>query len=361
MNTLISDLINKLIGDNDLNAEETFLLLEGLDELGREMLYSAARKLCDKIYGRKVFMRGLVEFSNYCKNDCLYCGIRRSNAGAHRYRLTPETILECCSTGHSMGFRTFVLQSGEDEWWDENRMSALISDMRRSFPDSAITLSIGEKSRKTYQKYFNAGADRYLLRHETADECHYMKIHPSDMSWSRRMKCLNDLREIGFQVGAGCMVGSPFQKTEHLVKDLMFFKKFDPHMVGIGPFLPHSGTPFAKEPAGTVDRTLDMVAITRLLLPKVLLPATTALGTLTPDGREYALNAGANVVMPNLSPKAVRADYAIYDNKISTGEEAAENCAAINDRILHAGYEPEYGRGDHPDYAVPDYRLRSRG
>ena len=359
MNKLIGHLINKLIIENNLNAEETLILLDGLDEQGRAVLYSAAREICDRIYGRKVFMRGLVEFSNYCKNDCLYCGIRRSNAGAHRYRLTPETILGCCRDGYEMGFRTFVLQSGEDEWWDDNRITALVRDMRKKFPDSAITLSVGEKSRETFQKYFDAGADRYLLRHETADECHYMKLHPSDMSWSRRIKCLHDLREIGFQVGAGFMVGSPYQKTEHLVKDLMFLKKFNPHMVGIGPFLPHSETPFAHEAAGTVERTLDMVAITRILLPKVLLPATTALGTLTPDGREYALNAGANVVMPNLSPKAIRADYAIYDNKISTGEEAAENCAAIKDRLKHAGYVPEYGRGDHPDYALRDYGIES--
>ncbi len=353
----MNDILEKLASENTLNTEETLALLNGLNAERRERLYSAAKELRDKIYGRKIFMRGLVEFSNYCINNCLYCGIRRSNEHAHRYRLTPETILECCKTGHALGFRTFVLQSGEDEWWNDDRMTALISSIRTSFPDCAITLSIGEKPRETYQRYYDAGADRYLLRHETADECHYMKLHPSEMSWRRRIECLHNLSEIGFQVGAGFMVGSPFQTKEHLVKDLMFLKELNPHMVGIGPFLPHSETPFAQEAAGTVETTLDMVAITRLLLPKVLLPATTALGTLSPDGREYALNSGANVLMPNLSPQAVRADYAIYDNKISTDQEAGENCAAIEERLDRAGYVPEYGRGDHPDYMVRDYGL----
>lgn len=347
--------LDKLIAEHNLTQQEMHTLIERLDDGMRKTLYGAAGELRDGIYGRRVFMRGLIEFSNYCKNDCLYCGIRRSNQGAHRYRLSPEAILEQCRVGHEMGFRTFVLQSGEDEWWTDDRTVVLIRTIRTAFPDSAITLSIGEKSRETYQKYYDAGADRYLLRHETADDCHYNRLHPSDMRLADRMQALTDLREIGFQVGAGFMVGSPFQTTENLVLDLLFLKKFNPHMVGIGPFLPHSETPFAHEPAGTVERTLDMVAITRLLLPEVLLPATTALGTLDSEGREYALNAGANVVMPNLSPQENRKDYAIYDNKISTGEEAAESRAALEARLKRAGYIPEYGRGDHTTWQERNY------
>lgn len=340
-----------LIAENTLGGEGLSALITGLDDGLRARLYSAAGELRDRIYGRVVYMRGLIEFSNYCKNDCLYCGIRRSVAGARRYRLSRETILERCRIGYDMGFRTFVLQSGEDPGWDDDSVTELVRAIRAGFQDCAITLSIGEKSREAYQKFYDAGADRYLLRHETADPCHYAMLHPEDMKLASRMRCLMDLREIGYQVGAGFMVGSPFQTVNNLVQDLLFLKSFNPHMVGIGPFLPHSETPFAAEKSGTVEQTLDMVAITRLLLPEVLLPATTALGTLDPVGREYALNSGANVVMPNLSPLENRKDYAIYDNKISTGEEAAESRAALEKRLRAAGYIPEYGRGDHKNWS----------
>lgn len=346
----------RLIKRNDLGGEELLSLITDLDDGLRARLYSAAGELRDRIYGRAVFMRGLIEFSNYCKNDCLYCGIRRSVAGARRYRLSRETILERCRIGHDMGFRTFVLQSGEDPGWDDDSVTELVRAIRAGFPDCAITLSIGEKSRGAYQKFYDAGADRYLLRHETADPCHYAMLHPGEMKLESRLRCLMDLRGIGYQVGAGFMVGSPFQTVKNLVQDLLFLKNFKPHMVGIGPFLPHSETPFAAEKSGTVEQTLDMVAITRLLLPDVLLPATTALGTLDPEGREYALNAGANVVMPNLSPMENRKDYAIYDNKVSTGEEAAESRAALEKRLRAAGYVPEYGRGDHRSWSR-EYNL----
>lgn len=344
---IASAAIEKLIVTGDLDGDGLLSIIMGLDESLRARLYFAAGELRDRVYGRKVYMRGLIEFSNYCKKDCLYCGIRRSNTNAHRYRLSPEAILDRCRIGHGMGFRTFVLQSGEDPVWDDSAVVELVRAIRAEFPDSAITLSIGEKTREAYQSFYEAGADRYLLRHETADSCHYAMLHPDAMMLESRMRCLVDLREIGYQVGAGFMVGSPFQTHENLVQDLLFLKNFNPHMVGIGPFLPHSATPFAAEKAGTVEQTLDMVAITRLLLPEVLLPATTALGTLDPEGREYALNAGANVVMPNLSPMENRKDYAIYDNKISTGEEAAESRAALEKRLCAAGYIPEYDRGDH--------------
>lgn len=340
-------LLEKLTAENALNAGELSELVKSLDNALRPRLWAAAGALRDEIYGRRVYMRGLIEFSNYCKNDCLYCGLRRGNAAVRRYRLTPEAVLGCCRLGHGMGFRTFVLQSGEDPWWNDDRMTELIAAVRAAFPDSAITLSLGEKSREAYQRFYDAGADRYLLRHETADAAHYAMLHPPEMKLENRLRCLKDLREIGFQVGAGFMVGSPFQTSENLVQDLLFLKSFAPHMVGIGPFLPQSATPFAAEKAGTVEQTLDMVALTRLLLPYVLLPATTALGTLDPAGREYALDAGANVVMPNLSPVEHRKDYAIYDNKISSGEEAAESRSALEKRLRGAGYEPDYGRGDY--------------
>lgn len=342
-------LLKKLTDEHRLDREGLLFLMKNLDRGLRERLYRVAGQLRDKIYGREVYMRGLIEFSNYCKNDCLYCGIRRNNGSARRYRLSPEAILECCRIGHEMGFRSFVLQSGEDPWWDDDRTVSLIRSVRSAFPDSAITLSMGEKSRQTYEKYYQAGADRYLLRHETVDPRHYAMLHPRDMKHETRIRCLRDLRGIGLQTGAGFMVGSPFQTEENLADDLLFMKAFAPHMVGIGPFLPHSETPFAGEPAGSLRQTIDMVAITRLLLPQALLPATTALGTLDPSGREMALNAGANVVMPNLSPQENRKDYAIYDNKISTGEEAVESRAALETRLSAAGYHPSYTRGDHPE------------
>lgn len=351
MNKTSAAAIEKLIAENDLEHDWLLSLVTGLDRGLRERLYSAAGELRDRIYGRNVYMRGLIEFSNYCKNDCYYCGIRRNNAGVHRYRLSGETIINRCRIGHKMGFRTFVLQGGEDPGWDDDSVTELIKAIRTEFQDSAITLSIGEKSCEAYQKFYDAGADRYLLRHETADPCHYAMLHPEGMMLENRIQCLTNLRKIGYQVGAGFMVGSPFQTQKNLVSDLLFLKKLNPHMVGIGPFLPHSATPFAAEKAGTVEQTLDMVAMTRLLLPDVLLPATTALGTLSPDGREYALNAGANVVMPNLSPMKNRKDYAIYDNKVSTGEEAAESRASLENRLRSAGYVPEYGRGDHVNWS----------
>jgi biotin synthase len=351
------EIAEKLISENNLTEDELLTLIENIGGELRDRLYRAASRERDGVYGRLVFMRGLIEFSNHCKNDCLYCGLRRSNCGVHRYRLTPEQIIECCENGHEMGFRSFVLQSGEDSWYSDDVMCDTVREIRRRFPESAITLSVGEKSLDTYRCYFNAGADRYLLRHETADDKHYSQLHPSGMLLSTRMQCLKDLRSVGFQVGAGFMVGAPYQTARHLAKDLVFLKSFNPHMVGIGPFIPQSATPFAHEKAGTVQQTLDMVALTRLLLPEVLLPATTALGTLDLDGREYALNAGANVVMPNLSPKDTRKDYAIYDNKISTGEEAAETRFALEERLISAGYVPSYSRGDHSSYKQREYRL----
>ncbi len=311
-----------------------------------EYLYEQARNIAIEVYGKRVFKRGLIEFTNYCKNDCYYCGIRRSNSCAERYRLEKETILSCCKTGYELGFRTFVLQGGEDGYFTDERICEIVHTIRTTYPDCAITLSIGEKSKESYQKYFDAGANRYLLRHETANETHYARLHPRELTLKNRKQCLWDLKEIGYQVGCGFMVGSPEQTIETLYEDLCFIKELQPHMVGIGPFIPQQATPFAKEKAGTLEQTLRLLAIIRLLHPHVLLPATTALGTIHEKGRELGILAGANVVMPNLSPTDVREKYKLYDNKICTGDEAAEGDANLRKRMEAIGYELVIDRGD---------------
>lgn len=322
-------------------------LLEGLAPDEEEALYAAAREARERVYGREVYLRGLIEFTNYCKNDCYYCGIRRSNRRAERYRLTAEEILDCCRRGYALGFRTFVLQGGEDPYFTDERICALVRAIRREHPDCAVTLSIGEKERESYKAYFAAGAERYLLRHETADFAHYRALHPPELSARHRQNCLYVLKDIGFQVGCGMMVGSPGQTAEHLLADLRFMEALQPHMIGIGPFIPHRDTPFRDEPAGTLAETLHLLAILRLMFPHVLLPATTALGTIHPLGREKGLLAGANVVMPNLSPAAVRGKYLLYDGKICTGDEAAECRRCMERRIESVGYHVAVSRGDY--------------
>ncbi len=320
-------------------------LLTTSDPTAIDSLFDEACRLRDETYGRKVFMRGLIEISNHCKNDCLYCGIRRSNT-CHRYRLTKEQILDCCRQGHALGFRTFVLQGGEDGWMTDEVVCDIVSAIRREYPDCAITLSLGERGKESFRRLREAGADRYLLRHETADSDHYSRLHPAEMSFDHRMQCLHDLRELGYQVGCGFMVGSPFQTIDTLKKDIAFIADFRPEMVGIGPFIPADGTPFEHEKAGSVELTLRLLAIIRITLPHVLLPATSALGTMHPKGRELAIRAGANVVMPNLSPQDTRALYSIYNNKLSTGSEAAESAADIRARMKAIGMDVPVDRGD---------------
>ena len=297
-----------------------------------------------------MYIRGLIEISSYCKNDCYYCGIRKSNDKAQRYRLSREEILECCVTGYDLGFRTFVLQGGEDPYFTDERICGIVSEIKEKFPGCAVTLSLGEKSRESYQQYFDAGADRYLLRHETAGADHYKKLHPEDLSQEHRMQCLQDLKEIGYQVGSGFMVGSPYQKTEDLISDLRFLQELQPDMIGIGPFITHQDTPFREFTSGELTLCLRMVAILRHLFPEVLLPATTALGTIHPNGRELGLLAGANVVMPNLSPVGVREKYSLYDNKICTGEEAAECRGCLENRVASAGFQIVVDRGDRKNF-----------
>ena len=343
----MKSIIDKLVLNRDLSDEEFEQLILCEDKESIEYLAAKAREVREKNYGKEVYLRGLIEFTNYCKNDCLYCGIRRSNKNAERYRLTGEQILNCCEIGYKLGFRTFVLQGGEDAYFSDDVLVPLIKEIKEKYPDCALTLSVGEREKDSYQKLFDAGADRYLLRHETADKEHYESLHPAELSFDHRMKCLWDLKEIGFQVGCGMMIGSPNQTVKHLIKDLRFLQDFKPEMVGIGPFIPHHDTPFADRETGSVDITLKLLSIIRIMLPEVLLPATTALGTADGLGREKGILAGANVVMPNLSPTDVRGKYLLYDNKICTGDEAAECIRCMTLRVQKVGYEVVKKRGDH--------------
>lgn len=332
------------------HSELTSLIREHLARPDPELtgpLYAQARRLRQERYGSDVYLRGLIEFTSFCRQDCYYCGLRRGNGKAVRYRLSREEILGCCRLGHDLGLRTFVLQGGEDPGFDREAICSMVDAIKTQYPDSAVTLSIGEQPRESYQAYFDAGADRFLLRHETATAAHFAMLHPPPQTLESRKRCLYTLREIGFQTGAGLMVGSPGQTPEHLAADLLFLGELQPHMVGIGPFLPHGDTPFAGEPAGSLSATLLMLALTRLLLPDVLLPATTALGSLHPGGRELGFQAGANVVMPNLSPADVRGAYNLYDGKLSSGAEAAEGLQLLCTHIREAGFTPSFSRGDH--------------
>lgn len=341
-------LIEKLNNTHSLNKDEALQLIkQGAQH--KNLLFALAQKTAQKSFGRQIFVRGLIEFTNYCKNDCYYCGIRRSNKNAARYRLTQEEILECCNAGYGLGFRTFVLQGGEDYFYSDDDIAAIVRAIKTQHPECAVTLSIGERSRETYALWKKAGADRYLLRHETADCAHYAKLHPAELNAKNRQNCLYTLKELGYQAGAGFMVGSPYQTAENLADDLMFLQKLRPQMIGIGPFIPHHDTPFKNEPAGSVELTLVLLAVLRLLFPHVLLPATTALGTLAPGGRLLGIKAGANVIMPNLSPQNVRGKYLLYDNKLHTGAEAAEALNELQREVASIGYRIVSARGDYTE------------
>lgn len=339
-------LIEKLSEAHSLSEAEYRRLIDGRTPETAAELARRAVEVRRRIYGDAVFTRGLIEISSVCKNDCYYCGLRRSNAEAQRYRLTAEQILACADEGWALGFRTFVLQGGEDPYFTDERLSAIVVALKEAHPDCAVTLSMGERSRESYRRLRDAGADRYLLRHETADTVHYGQLHPPEMSFEHRMDCLRALRELGYQVGCGFMVGSPGQTSEHLAKDLRFIEEFQPDMCGIGPFIPHKDTPFRDKPAGSLELTLFLLSVIRLIHPPVLLPATTALGTIHPRGREKGILAGANVVMPNLSPVEVRGKYLLYDNKICTGEESAQCRGCLEGRMRSIGYTLVVDRGD---------------
>ena len=343
----IRSIIDKIRDSQDIDLEQLTALLNTDDHEAIDYLRAQAREVAQSIYGNAVFMRGLIEFSNVCRNNCRYCGIRRDNTLTERYRLDDDTILDCCRMGYECGLRTFVLQAGEDGHYDDPHIVPLVQRIRAEFPDCAITLSLGERSRESYQKLFDAGANRYLLRHETADADHYAYLHPAEMSFEHRMQCLRDLRDIGYQVGAGFMVGSPGQTYGTLLKDLQFIRSFKPEMCGIGPFIAAQNTPFAHEPNGSVEQTLRLLSIIRLLHPHVLLPATTALGTLNAFGRELGIQAGANVVMPNLSPTENRPKYSIYDGKICLGDNISHCRSCLETRIESVGYKMVVDRGDY--------------
>jgi biotin synthase len=343
------NLIEKLEGCHTLSKDEFVFLLADLSQENQEVLREKAQNTSKRIFGNKIYTRGLIEFTNYCKNDCYYCGIRKSNKEVQRYRLTKEDILDCCRTGYDLGFRTYVLQGGEDGSYSDDDIAVIVSMIKSEFPDCAITLSIGERSYDSYLMFRKAGADRYLLRHETADEEHYQRLHPKSLKLENRKRCLRDLKDIGFQVGAGFMVGSPYQTLENIAQDLLFLKELSPQMIGIGPFIPHHQTPFADKTQGTLEQTLMLISILRLMIPNALIPATTALGTINPNGRELGILYGANVVMPNLSPTSVRKKYELYDNKICTGDEAAECRFCLDGRMKRIGYELAVDRGDFVD------------
>ncbi len=341
---MAENIVQKLARERDLD-DSSLLSLITSDRYGEE-LSSAADSVRRAVYGEDVFIRGLIEFTNYCRNDCFYCGIRAGNRNASRYRMTEDQIAECCEKGHSLGFRTFVLQGGEDPYFTDDVLCSVVSRIKEKFPGCAVTLSVGERSRESYKRLFEAGADRYLLRHETADDTHYAMIHPAGMDPENRKRCLFDLKEIGYQVGSGFMVGSPYQTAENIVADLRFLQKLDPDMIGIGPFVHHTDTPFASFGNGSAALTVKLISILRLMFPHALIPSTTSLGTVSPTGREDGLRAGANVVMPNLSPASVRGKYLLYDGKICTGEEAAECLACLGGRVRAAGYRIALDRGD---------------
>lgn len=347
MEQILKSLINELRDKQTLGKDQWMTLIDGRTPEVSEYLFEQAREVRHRIYGHDIYIRGLIEFTNHCKNNCYYCGIRAENHNISRYRLSVEEIMSCCENGYELGFRTFVLQGGEDDYYTDDRLVSIIRKIRSAFPDCAITLSIGEKSRESYQRFFDAGANRFLLRHETYNHDHYAKLHPPKLTAAHRQQCLWDLKDIGYQVGTGFMVGSPYQTTENLAEDMLFIKELHPQMVGIGPFISHHETPFANQENGTVELTLFMLGLLRLMLPHALLPATTALGTIDSKGREAGILAGGNVVMPNLSPTTVRKDYALYDNKICTGDEAAEckNCMA--GRMESIGYHVVVDRGDY--------------
>ena len=346
MENKLNLLIDKLALTHSLTLSEYEYLIENRTQESADRLRELAVSARREVYGNSVYIRGLIEISNICKNDCIYCGIRCSNKDCERYRLTKEDILSCCDEGYALGFRTFVMQGGEDPHFDDELLCDIVSSIKQKYPDCAVTLSMGERSRESYERLFAAGADRYLLRHETADAEHYSKLHPSNMSFLNRMRCLRDLKDIGFQTGCGFMVGSPYQTYAHIAKDLKFIEEFKPQMCGIGPFIPHKATPFASFAAGTVELTCYLLSIIRLIHPTILLPATTALGSIEEGGREKGILSGANVVMPNLSPMDNRKKYELYNNKLYSSAESAQAKAELEERIKNIGYEVVCHRGD---------------
>lgn len=346
---MIKQLIDKLCLKEPLSKEEFVTLIGLTKEDDFAYLCIKANQIKEETFGKYVYIRGLIEFTNYCKNDCYYCGIRCSNKKAQRYRLSFEDILASCDMGEQLGIQTYVLQGGEDPFFTDEKLIEIVQKIKEKYPHKAITLSVGERTDESYLKLKKNGVDRYLLRHETATKSHYEQLHPGNLTLENRLECLRKLKQAGFQTGAGFMVGSPFQNDEHLANDLLLLKELQPEMVGIGPFIHHNDTPFKDFSDGSVRKTVLMVALTRLLLPKALIPSTTALASLNQDGRKMALLSGANVVMPNLTPAGNRKKYLLYQNKISAGEETAECFHQLKEEIESIGLKMDLFRGDFPE------------
>lgn len=340
-------LLDKLYAEQCIDAQSLRTLLGSFTDKDLHYAQCLGQKVAQKRFGNRIFVRGLIEIGNCCANDCYYCGIRMSNRQLQRYRLQKDDILLAAAQGYAIGFRTFVLQGGEDPWLNDDRVVDIVASLRYTYPDVAITLSLGERSTRSYERFYEAGANRYLLRHETINEEHYQKLHPQTMSLSNRRRCLMDLKKIGFQTGSGIMVGSPYQTIDHIVEDILFLQELQPQMIGLGPFLPHHATPFATYPPGDLRLTLMLLCILRMMHPKALIPATTALASLHPQGREEGIKCGCNVVMPNLSPPTHRKDYALYDNKAALGAEAAEGLHLLGKQLDRIGYEIDFSRGDY--------------
>ena len=345
MNNILN-LIDKLESEHSLSLTEYEYLLENRSKEATEYLRKKAENVRKSIYGNAVFIRGLIEISNICKNDCFYCGIRKSNTRCQRYRLTPDEILSCAENGYKLGFRTFVLQGGEDGFFTDEVLCDVVKRIKALFPDCAVTISMGERSEESYRLLKEAGADRYLLRHEAISDELYSRLHPEKMLLKTRINCLQTLKKLGFQTGCGFMVGAPFQNNRHIAEDLKFSEEFQPEMCGIGPFVPHKDTPFGEYPGGSAELTCFLLSIIRLIKPNILLPSTTALGTIHPEGRELGILSGANVVMPNLSPENARKKYELYNNKLNTGAENAFHITELKNKMEKIGYEIVTDRGD---------------
>ena len=344
---LVEKLSTSSLQNENFITKNDFLLLLQNKDLIFNYTKEKANKIRQENFSNKIYVRALIEISNYCKNACFYCGINCKNQNIQRYRLSEQQIWECCKTAYNLGFRTFVLQGGEDAFFSDEKICKIIKSIKEKFPDCAITLSLGEKSKESYELLKNSGADRYLLREETANPVHYQKLHPKNMKLENRIECLRTLKNLGFQTGAGFMVGSPFQTLEDIATDLFFIQELKPQMVGIGPFIPHSQTEFANFPQGDLDLTLFILSLLRIMNPKVLLPATTALSTIDPEGRILGILSGANVVMPNVSPMEQRKNYSLYNNKVSENEESVEGLELLQKQLDKINCKIDFSRGDY--------------
>ena len=342
----MTELVDILRTEHHLSSNGYRSLLTCDDVKVNDYLQSQARQVANDVFGKGIFVRGLIELTNVCRNDCYYCGIRKSNTAVERYMLTAEQVMQCCEQGHKLGFRTFVLQGGElprDKWqW----IAGLVAEIKTSWNDCAVTLSLGEWPKDVYKEFHKAGADRYLLRHESHNATHYSMLHPAEMSLTNRLQCLNWLKELGFQVGTGIMAGSPWQTLDNIVEDIEFIENFQPEMIGLGPFVPQHETPLGNHATGSAELTCKLYSIFRLMFPNALIPSTTALNSIDPHGRIKGIMAGANVVMPNLSPTNVRELYALYDGKSSVNAEAAEGIAQLEAQLKTIGYHINWSRGD---------------